>query len=155
MLGRMVFGFSAEVNEVAQNALINNWFDGKILSIASGLAQVFNNLGEASSQFFTGDLFSIRKHIADSYFGGVVVTGISISLLLVFMILDKKYEPFLKWERKQAYKENEKGHQNTQDLDDSKANLNNSQTSMDFEKGNAKVNKLFDEKDKNAVKRNN
>jgi MFS family permease len=38
MFGRMVYGFAAEVNEVAQNTLINKWFDGKILSIASGLA---------------------------------------------------------------------------------------------------------------------
>lgn len=49
LVGRMVYGFSAEVNEVAQNALIHNWFEGKILSFASGLAQIFNNLGEASS----------------------------------------------------------------------------------------------------------
>ena len=102
LFGRMVYGFSAEVNEVTQNALINNWFDGKILSLASGLAQVFNNLGEASSQFMTGELFSIRKYVSDPYFGGVLVSGLSLILLLIFAVFDRKYNKFLLWERKQA-----------------------------------------------------
>lgn len=45
----MMYGFAAEVNEVAQNTLINNWFDSKILSVAAGLAQLMNNIGQGCS----------------------------------------------------------------------------------------------------------
>lgn len=108
LLGRMVYGFSAEVNEVTQNALIHNWFDGKILSIASGLAQVFNNLGEASSQLMTGELFHYRKFVSDPYLAGVAVTGISLFLLLIFAYFDKKYEKYLQCEHQVATEINDR-----------------------------------------------
>ena len=97
-LGRILYGFSAEVNEVAQNSLINYWFDGKILSIAAGLAQLLNNLGQASSNLMTNRFYSIRDRLSDSYLAGVSVTGLSIALLFIFFFVDRKYEKWLKFE---------------------------------------------------------
>lgn len=56
----------------------------------------------------TGDLFHLRKFISDSYFAGVIVTGASLTLLVLFSFFDKKYEKYLLWERKNAQIESER-----------------------------------------------
>lgn len=91
LIGRMIYGFSAEVNEVAQNSLINNWFDGKILSIAAGLAQLMNNIGQGCSQFFSGRIEKIRGEVSDSYLGGVGICTLAFILIFIFIFIDKRY----------------------------------------------------------------
>lgn len=65
---------------------------------------MFNNLGEASSQGLTGQLFKMRNYISDPYMSGVVVSAISLLTFTIFRNFDLKFDPYLIWEREQDVK---------------------------------------------------
>lgn len=68
--GRLLYGLTAEPNQVAQMTLISEIFTGKFLSLATGLNQAVNNLGYASSYFFNPKMYIDSRGITLPFFVG-------------------------------------------------------------------------------------
>lgn len=91
MVSRAFLGFGAEANEIAQYTLISIWFQGKFLSIASGLGQFANNLGITLSMLYTSRIFTLTRSMLDVYSIVGLCCVLSLLLLVVFSYYDIKF----------------------------------------------------------------
>lgn len=91
-IGRVLYGVTGELNMVAQNTILAEWFSGKILSLAIGFNQTVNNLGLTGSYLLTGMLFEYKKGNFLPFFAGFLSCLISFGANLAYVKYDKEFE---------------------------------------------------------------
>lgn len=91
IVGKAMCGFGAEANEIAQYTLISIWFQGRFLSIASGLGQFVNNIAITISMLYTSKIFEHSRDMLTVYTLVGICCAWSVFLLAIFSYFDLKY----------------------------------------------------------------
>lgn len=91
LIGRAFSGFGAEATEIAQYTLISMWFQGKFLSIASGLGQFMNNLAITLAMLYSSKIFQASRDMVTVYAVVAFMAAASVIGIMVFAYFDIKY----------------------------------------------------------------
>lgn len=91
IIGRILLGFAAEPLMVAQSTLISEWFTGKYLSLASGLSNAMNNLGQALGYFLSSLVYVKSRDMASPFFYSTWSNVFSTVCCILYGFYDLKY----------------------------------------------------------------
>ncbi len=101
-VGRIVFGMGSESLVVCQSAILARWFKGKELAMAFGIALTLSRLGTIFSFNLEASIARYFHSFRAALWAAVIFTVLSLLSNLVYVIMDKHGERYLKLREEEA-----------------------------------------------------
>ena len=108
LLGRGIFGCGGESQNVAQSAIVANWFTGKELSMALGMNVSISRLGSVLNDFLEPQLYTATGTVILGLWVGFGLCVVSLILGMLLGAIDKKRDQKMGIKEKRTLPESEK-----------------------------------------------
>lgn len=108
LLGRGIFGCGGESQNVAQSAIVSNWFTGKELSMALGMNVSISRLGSVLNDFLEPQLYDATGTVILGLWVGFGLCLMSLVLGIFLGAIDKKRDQKLGIKEKRKLPDSEK-----------------------------------------------
>ena len=89
---KLASGFFGETLIIVQYVIVEKWFSGSYLGLASGLVQTTNSLADTASNFLSIEIFEAYRSLSMPFFYTAVFCGMSSVAGLVYGICELKRE---------------------------------------------------------------
>lgn len=108
LLGRGIFGCGGESQNVAQSAIVSNWFTGKELSMALGMNVSISRLGSVLNDFLEPQLYDATGTVILGLWIGFGLCVFSLVLGILLGTIDRKRDQKMGIKEKRKLPDSEK-----------------------------------------------